>query len=107
MIALCGDGFTEETLSGIPEVDLGIEERMRNIEETEKAKYLPKQVVEKMQASGYPRFTMHSHTQLWKRLDAKDPAKGLGVMVVNSWYWYQPWLDTVASHCKSNAAEYA
>lgn len=33
-----GDGFAEETLSGIPEVDLGIEERMRNIEETEKAK---------------------------------------------------------------------
>jgi hypothetical protein len=33
-----GDGFSEEILSGIPEVDLGIEERMRNIEETEKAK---------------------------------------------------------------------
>lgn len=33
-----GDGFAEEVLSGIPEVDLGIEERMRNIEETEKAK---------------------------------------------------------------------
>lgn len=33
-----GDGFVEEVLSGIPEVDLGIEERMRNIEETEKAK---------------------------------------------------------------------
>jgi hypothetical protein len=77
------------------------------VKETEKAKYLPKQVVEMMQASGYPRFTMHSHTQLWKRLDAKNPVKGLGVMVVNSWYWYQPWLDTVASHCKSNAVEYA
>jgi hypothetical protein len=30
--------FTEEVLSGIPEVDLGIEERIRNIEETERAK---------------------------------------------------------------------
>lgn len=32
------DGFTEQVLSGIPEVDLGIDERMRNIEETERAK---------------------------------------------------------------------
>jgi hypothetical protein len=32
------ESLSEQMLSGIPEVDLGIEERIRNIEETEKAK---------------------------------------------------------------------
>lgn len=77
------------------------------VKETEKAKYLPKQVVEKMQASGYPRFTMHSHTLLWKELDAKHASKGLGVLVVKTWYWYQPWLEIVESHCAANAARYS
>ena len=77
------------------------------IKETERAKYLPKQVVEKMQASGYPRFTMHSHTQLWKELDAKHASKGLGVLVVKTWYWYEPWIETVESHCAANAARYS
>lgn len=76
------------------------------VKETERAKYLPKQVVEKMQTCGYPRFTMHSHTQLWKDLDARHPSKGLGVLVVKTWYWYQPWLDMVKSHCAANAPIY-
>lgn len=77
------------------------------VKETEKAKYLPKQVVEKMQMSGFPGFTMHSHTQLWKEMDAKHPSKGLGVLVVKTWYWYQPWLEIVSSHCVANAASYS
>jgi len=59
-----------------------------------------------MQASGYPRFTMHSHTQLWKKLDAKEPSKGLGVLVVKTWYWYEPWIGIVASHCSEHSADY-
>lgn len=77
------------------------------VKETEKTKYLPNQVVEKMQASGYPRFTMHSHTQLWKEQDARHQSKGLGVLVVKTWYWYQPWLEIVESHCAANAARYS
>lgn len=77
------------------------------VKETEKAKYLPKQVVEKMQLSGFPRFSMHSHTQLWKSLDAKNPSKKLGVLIVKTWYWYEPWLEIVAEHCFDNAAVYS
>jgi hypothetical protein len=77
------------------------------VKETEKAKYLPKQVVEKMQLSGFPRFSMHSHTQLWKSLDAKNPSKKLGVQIVKTWYWYEPWLEMVAEHCFDNAAVYS
>ncbi len=32
------ESLSEQMLSGIPEVDLGVEERIRNIEETERAK---------------------------------------------------------------------
>ncbi|MEO6277661.1 hypothetical protein [Roseateles sp.] len=55
----------------------------------------------------YPRFTMHGHTVLWKELDAKHASKGLGVLVVKTWYWYQPWLEFVESHCAANAALYS
>ncbi len=77
------------------------------VKETEKTKYLPKQVVEQMQSAGSPQFTMHHHTQFWKSMDAKNPSKGLGVLVVKTWYWYEPWLEIVAAHCAAHAAEYA
>ena len=57
-----GDGFTEETLSGIPEVDLGIEERMRNIEETEKAKSSIQQ--QKTQAQAQPQYHHHNNRRV-------------------------------------------
>jgi hypothetical protein len=76
------------------------------VKETEKTKYLPKQVVEKMHAAGFSNFTMHNHTQLWKEIDAKNPAKRFGVLVVKTWHWYEPWLDIVAAHRVSHAAEY-
>lgn len=56
-----GDGFTEETLSGIPEVDLGIEERMRNIEETEKAK---SSIQQKTQAQAQPQHHHHNNRRV-------------------------------------------
>ena len=76
------------------------------IKETEKPKILPNQVVEVMKTAGYPKFTMHNHTQFWKQEDAKNPAKGLGVNVVKTWYWYDIWVDRVKAHCATNAANY-
>jgi hypothetical protein len=49
---------------------------------------------------------MHHHTQLWKSLDAKAPAKGLGVSIAGAWYWYQPWLDIVRAYCEENTARF-
>lgn len=76
------------------------------IKETEKSKYLPKQVVQMMNDEGFKRFTMHRHTQLWKAQDARDPAKGLGTMVVQTWYWYGSWIEQVRAHCVKNSADY-
>jgi len=45
------------------------------LKEVEKRKYLPSEIVVIIRGEGYDRFTMDSHTQLWKRLDARNPAK--------------------------------
>lgn len=76
------------------------------IKETERPKYLPKTIVESMKKEGFKRFTMASHTDLWKLLDAKKPGKGYGVEVQKAWYWYDSWVDQVRKHCQENVAKY-
>lgn len=78
------------------------------IKETEKKKFLPKQVVDLIKAEGYPGFSMHSHTELWKSLDARNPAKGYGTMVAGKvWHWYENWVDVVRKHCRDYGREYS
>jgi len=76
------------------------------IKETEKPKYLPGQIVTMMKDKGYKRFSMTQHTKLWKEKDAKDAAKGYGVMVAGTWYWYKKWIQVVLQHCEDNASAY-
>lgn len=76
------------------------------IKETEKPKYRPGQIVSMMKDKGYKRFGMTQHTNLWKEKEAKDAAKGYGVMVAGTWYWYHKWIQEVLQHCKENAAKY-
>ncbi|MGE8518503.1 MAG: DUF3644 domain-containing protein [Alcaligenes nematophilus] len=77
------------------------------IKEIERKKYLPKQVVDLMQAEGYPAFSMHHHTLLWKALDAQNPVKGYGVMVAGkAWHWYENWVEEVRKHCNGNKDKY-
>jgi len=77
-----------------------------SIKETEKKKYLPKQIVRIMRENGYPNFSMHYHIKLWQANDAKEPAKSYGVLIVGTWYWYENWLNFVEEHCNSNSAQY-
>jgi len=76
------------------------------IKETEKPKYLPSQIVKMMKSDGYPKFSMHYHTLLWQKEDAKNPGKGYGVQVANTWYWYDRWLAFVRMHCEQKRAVY-
>lgn len=62
------------------------------IRDTEKAKYRAWTVVDMVQAAGYREFGKYAHTQLWRKLDAKNPAKGFGVSVANEWFWYDSWV---------------
>jgi hypothetical protein len=74
--------------------------------EVERPKYRPSHVVATMQEEGFAHFTITRHTELWQELGAKDPAKGFGVMVEGTWYWYSRWVDKVREHCIQHAAEY-
>ena len=70
------------------------------LKEVEKRKYLPKEIVRIIRGEGWNRFTIDSHTKLWKELKAKDPAKGYGVIAVGTqWCWYETWLNRVREEC--------
>jgi len=70
--------------------------------ETEKPKYLAKQIKKQMHDEGFLKFNSYHHTQLWKSKDAKNPGNGYGVMVANTWYWYDRWIIFVRNHCIEN-----
>jgi len=76
------------------------------IKDREKPKYLPKQICNEMQKLGYIKFTIHQHTKLWQRENAKDSVKGFGVSVAGHWYWYDSWKTFVKKHCEENRSEY-
>lgn len=78
------------------------------IKETEKKKYLPKQIVELMKQEGFANFSMHHHTMLWQSLDAQNPGKGYGTIVAGkNWHWYERWVDEVRKHCQANLERYS
>jgi hypothetical protein len=77
------------------------------LKEVEKRKYLPSEIVTTMEAEGWDRFTMDSHTKLWKRLAAKDPAKAYGAVAVGKqWCWYETWLNRVREECQQHPGQY-
>lgn len=75
--------------------------------EVERPKFIPSEIVKAMQSEGYPKFNMHHHTVLWKEHDGKNPSKGLGTRIANTWYWYESWLEVVREHSRANADSYA
>ena len=76
--------------------------------EVEKKKYLPSEIVRLMNAEGWKRFTMDSHTKLWKKLGAKNPAKGYGAVAVGkTWCWYENWLTRVREECEQHPEKYS
>ena len=77
------------------------------LKEVEKKKYLPSEIVNQMKVEGWDRFTMHSHTKLWRKLDAKNPAKGYGAVAVGkTWCWYETWLNRVRQECEQHPDRY-
>jgi hypothetical protein len=77
------------------------------LKEVEKKKYLPGEIVKRMKAEGWGRFTMDSHTRLWKKLDAKNSAKSYGAVAVGkTWCWYDTWLNRVREECEQHPQLY-
>ncbi|HUO98852.1 MAG TPA: hypothetical protein VMU01_09295 [Rhizomicrobium sp.] len=78
------------------------------LKEVDKPRYAAKQVVKLMKADGFPKFSLQNHTELWRALDAKDPAKGFGKEGVyrNTWEWFEPWVARVRAHCQEQGDRY-
>lgn len=78
------------------------------LKEVDKRRHTAKQIVAFMNAEGYLRFNQQSHTNLWRALEAKDPAKGFGRTgdYKNTWVWYDAWIARVRAHCQEQADRY-
>jgi hypothetical protein len=77
------------------------------LKEVDKKKYLRSEIVQRMKKEGFPKFTMHQHTLLWKKLDAKKKEKGCGVEAVKGvWAWYENWLIRVREECHAHPDKY-
>lgn len=106
-----------KTANRAPNADLAVEivppgsevaEKFRiALKEVEKKKYLPGEIVNIMKSEGWDKFTMDSHTKLWKKLDAKNPTKGYGAIAVGkTWCWYESWLMRVREECQQYAVQF-
>lgn len=76
------------------------------VKETERAKFIPTEIVEHLQKEGYTKFGIAQHTDLWKSNNAKDPSKGYGTQVSKQWYWYTSWLEYAREHCENAGGRY-
>jgi len=83
----------------------GLNKEYRLIRDREKPKHLPKEVVKMFMDKGFVKFGMYHHTQLWKKLDAKNEGKGFGVLVAKTWYWYDNWIKEVEKYCNEHLDE--
>jgi len=88
------------------EIAKGLNKEYWVIKDRERLKYLPSKIWKKMQGLGFVKFGSHQHTRLWQKENAKNPSKGFGAQVENTWYWYENWLNFVEEHCKKNADKY-
>jgi len=83
----------------------GLEKTYAFIKETERRKYRPLSIVNAMKDKGYTKFSMTTHTNLWKSMDAKNPTRGFGAKIEGTWYWYEQWLVKVEEYCEQHRNE--
>ena len=74
--------------------------------EVERKKCGAKGIVRLMHEEGFPRFSMYSHTQLWKQLNARESGKGYGARMMELWGWYDRWVDRVRQECRDHPGKY-
>ena len=96
------NGETDEVIKFLPAdspAAKGINAKYTLIKETEKKKYLSKEIVELMHEKGYTWFTSGTMTSFWKNeLGSRDK---FGIYITNSqWMWYENWLPVIEEYCR-------
>ncbi len=75
--------------------------------EVEHPKFRPSDVVVEVQKAGFLGFRINpEHVKMWKEEDGKNPAKGYGVEIQGTWYWYRHWIDRCIELCKAAGKKY-
>lgn len=75
------------------------------IKEVEKKKYISSEIVSQLQNLGYSRFTMTKHTELWKKVNAKQNSMYF-VEIKERAFWYDSWLKYIIDYCSKHEDEY-
>lgn len=68
------------------------------IKETEKKKYLSREVVDVMKEKGYTWFSVTAMTHYWKNVLKSRDNYGLFI-TKQQWMWYENWLPVVEKYC--------
>lgn len=77
------------------------------IRDREKDKFRAKDVVEQVRNAGFTKFRVGSeHLRMWKAEDGKNRAKGYGVDVRGTWYWYENWVKRCIELCEAAGDTY-
>lgn len=96
------NGTTDQVITFVradsPEAQ-GLNAAYTLIKETEKRKYLSKEIVQKMHEKGYTWFTVGDMTSYWKnQLKSRDK---YGIYITKSqWMWYENWLPVIEQYCQ-------
>ncbi len=75
--------------------------------EVERAKFLAKDIVAKVQEAGFTKFKVYpEHVKMWQEEDARNPVKDYGVKISGNWYWYKSWLRRCLELCENAGDRY-
>lgn len=70
--------------------------------EVERPKFRAKDVIVEMRKAGFPGFRMFPHhVNFWRQEDAKNPARGFGIDIQGTWYWYENWVMRCIELCEN------
>lgn len=95
-------GQADTVIEFLPEGTEGAEALNKTymlIKETEKKKYLSKEIVDIMKEKGYDWFSVGAMTSYWKNELGSRDQYGLYI-TKGQWMWYQNWLPIVEAYCK-------
>lgn len=102
------NGTTDEVISFIPAnspMAKGLNAQYAFYTETEKKKYLAKDIVDMMRNKGYKWFSIPIMTDYWKNNLKSREEYGIYI-TKHQWMWYENWIQVIEAFCKKNDKKY-